>query len=239
MSTLFVLLFLLALVLLIWGLIAPATLSKWSRKPLTRRDAGLGFGIAALVFFVLTGVTAPKASETPVAQSNSAASNESQTKDTEQKKVAAVSTEIVTETQPIPFESTTVNDSSMPQGTSKVTITGKNGVKTLTYQVTYNDGVQTDKKLTKEEITTPPVAQVTSVGVFVKPAAQAPAAQPTPSQSNCDPNYTGACVPNVYPADVDCGGGSGNGPYYVYGTVHVVGTDRYDLDRDHDGYGCE
>jgi resuscitation-promoting factor RpfB len=40
-------------------------------------------------------------------------------------------------------------------------------------------------------------------------------------------------------SDVDCGGGSGDGPAYVYGTVKVVGTDIYGLDADGDGYGCD
>ena len=57
--------------------------------------------------------------------------------------------------------------------------------------------------------------------------------------SNCDPNYSGACVPNVYPSDVDCAGGSGNGPYYVAGPVQIIGTDHYGLDRDGNGIGCE
>lgn len=39
--------------------------------------------------------------------------------------------------------------------------------------------------------------------------------------------------------DVDCGGGSGNGPAYVIGTVYVIGTEVYDLDRDGDGVGCD
>jgi hypothetical protein len=57
-----------------------------------------------------------------------------------------------------------------------------------------------------------------------------------PDSSGCHPSYTGACVPIV--SDVDCIGGSGNGPYYV-GRVNVVGPDVYDLDRDGDGVGCE
>ncbi len=69
--------------------------------------------------------------------------------------------------------------------------------------------------------------------------AQTPATPPPAPKPNCDPNYTGACVPNVYPADVDCSSGSGNGPYYVHGPVTVVGTDRYGLDSNHDGVGCE
>ena len=55
--------------------------------------------------------------------------------------------------------------------------------------------------------------------------------------SDCDPNYTGECVPVA--SDVDCAGGKGNGPAYVTGPVYVVGTDIYGLDRDKDGVGCE
>ncbi|KKW64652.1 membrane protein [Mycolicibacterium elephantis] len=40
-------------------------------------------------------------------------------------------------------------------------------------------------------------------------------------------------------SDVDCAGGSGNGPEYVSGPVYVVGDDIYELDRDGDGVACE
>ena len=52
----------------------------------------------------------------------------------------------------------------------------------------------------------------------------------------CDPNYD-PCVPIA--SDVDCAGGSGNGPAYVSGPVTVIGTDIYGLDRDGDGIACE
>jgi hypothetical protein len=54
---------------------------------------------------------------------------------------------------------------------------------------------------------------------------------------SCDPNYAMACVPVA--RDVDCAGGSGNGPAYVRGPVRVVGRDIYGLDRDGNGWGCE
>lgn len=57
------------------------------------------------------------------------------------------------------------------------------------------------------------------------------------TSSSCHPSYTGSCVP-VGVSDVDCRGGSGNGPYYT-GRVIVVGPDVYGLDRDGDGVGCE
>lgn len=66
--------------------------------------------------------------------------------------------------------------------------------------------------------------------------AQGISASPLAAQS-CDPNYTMACVPKA--SDVDCAGGSGNGPAYVRGPVRVVGRDIYGLDRDKDGYSCE
>jgi shikimate kinase len=57
------------------------------------------------------------------------------------------------------------------------------------------------------------------------------------SAQDCDPNYAGACVPIA--SDVDCAGGSGDGPAYVQGPVYVVGADIYGLDRDGDGIACE
>ncbi|WP_294984367.1 hypothetical protein [Tabrizicola sp.] len=54
---------------------------------------------------------------------------------------------------------------------------------------------------------------------------------------DCDPNYSGKCVPVA--SDVDCAGGNGNGPAYVDGPVYVVGSDIYGLDRDGDGVACD
>ncbi|CDO06895.1 hypothetical protein C1S82_26840 [Mycolicibacterium cosmeticum] len=59
---------------------------------------------------------------------------------------------------------------------------------------------------------------------------------PVKQSSNCDPNYSG-CVPIA--SDVDCAGGSGNGPEYVQGPIQVTGRDIYDLDRDGDGIACD
>lgn len=53
----------------------------------------------------------------------------------------------------------------------------------------------------------------------------------------CDPNYSGVCVPVA--SDVDCASGNGNGPAYVQGPVYIIGVDIYELDRDGDGVACE
>jgi resuscitation-promoting factor RpfB len=133
----------------------------------------------------------------------------------------------ITETQEIPFKERTVNDSSLAKGTREVRTKGVTGVKTLTYEVTLTNGVETSRELLGEEITQKPVTQVIAIGTKEEP-------QEEPS---CDPNYSGACVPIA--SDVDCAGGSGNGPAYVQGPVTVIGSDIYDLDRDGDGIGCE
>lgn len=57
------------------------------------------------------------------------------------------------------------------------------------------------------------------------------------AQAACHPSYIGACVP--FARDVDCAGGSGNGPEYARGPIQVVGPDVYGLDRDSDGVACE
>ncbi|WP_006247167.1 hypothetical protein [Mycolicibacterium tusciae] len=74
-----------------------------------------------------------------------------------------------------------------------------------------------------------------AVGLAFAPAANA---APLREQgSNCDSNYSGACVPIA--SDVDCASGSGNGPAYVDGPVTVAGNDIYGLDNNNDGIGCE
>lgn len=237
MSTLFVLLMLASLILLIWGLISPASLAKHSKKPLSRRDAGVGFGVFAFIFMILAGITAPPQNNAAHVTATNTAKNLDQSKAASVKQKPVITTETVTETQGVPFSSTTVNDPARLVGTSLITTVGVPGIKTLTYEVSKADGVETSRKLVSEAITTPPVTQVTSIGTKSAPIKHVtPPPAPAPA-SNCDPNYTGACVPIA--SDVDCGNGSGNGPAYVYGTVKVVGVDIYDLDRDGNGYGCE
>jgi hypothetical protein len=67
------------------------------------------------------------------------------------------------------------------------------------------------------------------------PAAPPPAASAGPGDG-CHPSYD-PCVPVA--SDVDCAGGSGNGPAYVQRPVRVTGPDEYGLDADGNGVGCE
>jgi resuscitation-promoting factor RpfB len=129
----------------------------------------------------------------------------------------------VTERRTIPFATRRVRDATVAEGTTKVRTRGRTGIKTLVYEVTETDGVRTAKKLLRQVVTRRPVTRVIAVG--------------TKQARQCDPNYSGACVPIA--GDVDCAGGSGNGPAYVQGPVRVVGDDVYGLDRDGDGTACD
>jgi resuscitation-promoting factor RpfB len=83
-------------------------------------------------------------------------------------------------TTSIPFTSTATNDSSILVGTKVVTQQGKNGTLESTYQLTYTDGVQTAKALIGEQVTVPPVPQITSIGTKPKPIPK-PKPKPKPA----------------------------------------------------------
>lgn len=75
-----------------------------------------------------------------------------------------------------------------------------------------------------------------ALGDVPTPAGSGAPAPPPSDDSECDPNYEGACL-DPSAVDYDCEGGSGDGPKYT-GTVQVVGDDHYRLDRDGSGSAC-
>ncbi len=138
----------------------------------------------------------------------------------------------------IPFGHTSYDEPAQEVGTNVIVTPGVPGTKVTTWQVTLVDGVEKGRTLVSETVTVPPVDEVTAVGVGQPAPPPAPEAEPAPDAGGgCDPNYSGACVPIA--SDVDCAGGSGNGPAYVQGPVTVIGSDIYDLDRDGDGIACD
>ncbi len=162
----------------------------------------------------------------------------------------AETTTTVTEVVAIPFAARTVEDALLDTGRKVVRTAGRAGSKTVTWTVRTRGGVEVGRAVSGEQVTVEPVDEVTVVGTKAPAPPPAPRATTTPtpkapsptatkpaSNSGCDPNYSGGCVPIA--SDVDCAGGKGNGPAYVQGPVQVVGTDIYGLDADHDGIGCE
>jgi len=141
---------------------------------------------------------------------------------------ASVVKRTVTETEPIKFSTRRVKDNDLPKGETEKRTAGVNGVRTKTYAVTVVDGRETSRELLKSEVTRKPRAAVVAVGTYTEPAED--------DDGGCAPGYD-PCVPVA--SDVDCAGGSGNGPKYVTGPVRVTGSDVYDLDRDGDGVACD
>lgn len=137
-----------------------------------------------------------------------------------------VETKTITEKREIAFQHKTIEDPDLEKGKERITTAGTKGVKHLIYKQKIVDGVADKKVLVKTKVVVKPVDQVKAIGTKV-------AVAPKPS---CDSNYSG-CVPIA--SDIDCAGGSGNGPAYVSGPIYVVGYDVYDLDRDGNGVACE
>jgi resuscitation-promoting factor RpfB len=199
----------------------------------------MGVSAAALVALVLGGcgvstggTTAAAAADAPTAtqqQTDVDATESAGPTPTEASPAASaepqVTTKTIYETKRIGYSTRIVKDGSLAKGIKKTRTKGVAGIRTLTYRVTYTDGVQTGRALVKSVVTRTPVTKVVAVGT----KAAAPS-------STCDSNYSG-CVPIA--SDVDCAGGSGNGPAYVSGPVRIIGTDIYDLDRDGDGVACD
>jgi hypothetical protein len=100
----------------------------------------------------------------------------------------------------------------------------------------------TERATTTTELatTTMPATTTTTQAPTTTTRATTTTAAPTTTAATagCHSAYV-ECVP--IDSDVDCAGGSGNGPSYVRGPIHVktIGVDPYDLDRDNNGIGCE
>jgi len=174
----------------------------------------------AIVFLGVVGATAEPNSTTIPSVNNSADVKGAET-------APVVTTKTETTAESIPYGKQTIESSSLDKGATQIKTYGVDGSKVTTYTITLTDGVETSR-VAGDSVTIQPIDEVMLVGTYVKPVVKA--------QSSCDPNYSG-CVPIA--SDVDCAGGSGNGPAYVKGPVQVIGTDIYGLDRDHDGWGCE
>ncbi|MDQ8764183.1 G5 domain-containing protein [Streptococcus ruminantium] len=75
-----------------------------------------------------------------------------------------VTTEEVSETKPVPFETIRKNDPNLEAGKEVVATEGKEGVRTIVYTVTKTDGVETSRVVKSDSVTTPAVNKVIKVG---------------------------------------------------------------------------
>lgn len=146
MVALLVVLFLLALLGLIIGLIKPELVIRWGEKR-TRGQVLLTYGLATLILFLLIGVTAPPTSEL-----------ETKTAKTEVKKV--------TQREKIPFKTLDEKDPSLLKGETRIKQEGVEGEKLVTYEEEYENGKLKSRRKLKEEIIKKPVDKIVLVGTL-------------------------------------------------------------------------
>jgi len=70
-----------------------------------------------------------------------------------------------TQTQTVPFTQQTVRDATLSVGQSKVLQSGRNGMLVLTYRLTFEDGVQTERVQVRTEMMEQAVPEVVLIGI--------------------------------------------------------------------------
>lgn len=124
-----------------------------------------------------------------------------------------VKEEVTEET--IAFETKKQYSDTLNEGTSEVKVKGVNGVKEVTYSVTYVDGEETEREVVSEKVIQEAVAQIIVYGT--KKAVVETTAEPTtaaPSRPPADlSKYPEGSVVSVQAVD-DCDG-SGHGYYTI------------------------
>ena len=237
------------------SLIKPSLFSRLS--PSFSRKNGLAtFGIATIVLGSVAGAIMPTESTSvnEVSQFISEPTTVPTTASVDSSEVLSTSSQTVTETEDIAFKTIEATDSSILSGSAERT-SGTLGKKEVYYLVSYEDGQEVGREKTGESIIIQPINSVITRGTKrttttppITDSIQQPITQPVkpeslpqilqPIDNNCHPSYSPCIIDNGQ--DVDCQGGSGNGPRYVKGPITVSSdSDPYGLDRDGDGIGCE
>lgn len=75
--------------------------------------------------------------------------------------------EVKTQTESIAYSTTTVDDSSLEYGKTKVKVHGVKGEKTVKYEITYKDDVEISRTKISEETASQPVNEVISKGTKI------------------------------------------------------------------------
>lgn len=99
----------------------------------------------------------------------------------------------ITKVSSVPFKTLEQNDAALPQGQKQVAVDGVNGVRKITYAVTYVQGKEVSRKLLKNVVTVEPIDKIVKVGTYVEPAPQA---EPSGGGSDGYINSRGNYVPS-------------------------------------------
>lgn len=75
----------------------------------------------------------------------------------------------ISETKSIPFTSSSINDSTISLGKTVVKTYGVNGSETITYDVTYSDGIETNRTIVARTTNASPINEVIAIGTYTTP----------------------------------------------------------------------
>ena len=117
-----------------------------------------------------------------------------------------IETKTVIETHEEPFKTETRDDATLAKGTTKVVQEGKNGVRTVTYEKIYEDGVLKRSRVISSTVTEEPVNKIVANGTYVAPTSTSP---PIVTKPTYCPNgtYTNAYGQTVCrPSSTNAGG---------------------------------
>lgn len=221
---------------LIVFIIKPASLSGITKRHHTRKSIakrGLLGGIAALVVLATLGAVFEPANVKAerLAKQKANLVQKSTVEKNEEKKFEPVKKTAITKSI-IDYRIVESEDNTLARGETRVDTEGVVGERTKTYEVTYTNGVETDRKLLKDEITKEATDRLVRTGTYVAPVApsqlkstyapSSSAQQATPSSSN------------TYYANCTAARSAGVAPIYSGQAGY-----RSALDRDKDGIACE
>lgn len=179
-NTILVLIFLLFLIIYISALRNPkqkSLVKSFGENP-TRKSISQGFLPIIGVLFILIGITAPPttastdASSQSVTQQREAEAKKSQ-EEARLKAIEDAKPKVKQETSlvAIPFDTENTDDPSLPKGQQKVTREGSDGKKSVTYDVTYENGKETARTVKQEIVITAPTSKIITNGTYVAPAS--------------------------------------------------------------------
>ena len=177
------------------GLIKPSLLKRYLKKFAIRRYITIGSFALLLVFGSILSATEPDSVKQARLDKERASKEAALIKKTNEEKQKAAEEEAkkkaepkvekkeLKETQKIAFAKEQQQDASLAIGTSTLKQTGKDGQKTLYYEVTYTDGKETSRTLKSEIVDMQPTHEITLLGTYTPPAASAPAPRSSPSST--------------------------------------------------------
>lgn len=128
-----------------------------------------------------------------------------------------------TKKEVIAFETSEQDDGSVAKGEKRTATEGVDGERTITYEVTYKEGVEVSRKEIKTEVTKEPVTKIVKNGTYVAPSTP-PVVQSVPSSGSSSAYYKNCSAARAADAAPVYAGQPGYGRH---------------LDRDGDGVGCE